>query len=114
MPDAYRRVERNHLLRHLYLQSGDALVFSEALVHGTCAVTGSGPRRAVFARYINSHSYYRRPTVSPLARALPATPNHTDGAIELFRPELLSHRQRQIVCEPAYARGRGPIQAQAR
>ncbi|WP_425508771.1 phytanoyl-CoA dioxygenase family protein [Stenotrophomonas oahuensis] len=109
VPDACRRLEDNELLRHVHLNAGDALVFSEALVHGTYAVPGSSQRRAVFARYMNNHSYFRRPPEHEALTALPATPNHTGTASRPFNASLLTERQRRLVAEPAYARGHAPV-----
>ncbi|MCY1282221.1 hypothetical protein D9M68_356620 [compost metagenome] len=53
VPDRYRNVTDNPLLRHIFLQAGDALIFSEALAHGTFKVPNSGQRRSVFARFVN-------------------------------------------------------------
>lgn len=109
VPDACRSLEGNELLRHVHLNAGDALVFSEALVHGTYAVPGSSQRRAVFARYMNNHSYFRKPPEHKALTALPATPNHTGTDSRPFNASLLTERQRQLVSEPAYARGHAPV-----
>ena len=109
VPDACRRLEDNELLRHVPLDAGDALVFSEALVHGTYAVAGSCQRRAVFARYMNNHSYFRRPPEHTALTILPATPNHSEAPSSPFDASLLTERQRRLVAEPAYARGHEPL-----
>lgn len=97
------------LAKHIYLGSGDALIFSEALVHGTCVVEGMKRRRAVFARYTNAYSYYRRPPEHVRISALPATPNHSLGLPIAVDHSILTERQRRLVSEPAYARGKMPI-----
>lgn len=104
IPENIGAISNHSMVRHIPLRAGDALIFSEALVHGTCAVNCSGPRRAVFARYMNAHSYFRRPPQHDLITALPKTPNHAQGRNESFDPCLLSPRQLKIVVEPAYAR----------
>ena len=109
--DRYRYIVDNPLLRHIFLRAGDALIFSEALVHGTCQVEHSGQRRSVFARYMNNHSYFRKPASHHEIKALPATPNHLASAVQVFSIHNLSPRQRQLVIEPAYARGHLPIGA---
>ncbi len=109
VPDACRQLEGNELLRHVPLHAGDALVFSEALVHGTYAVAGSSRRRAVFARYMNNHSYFRRPPEHTALTILPATPNHSEAPSSPFDASLLTERQRRLVAEPAYARGHEPL-----
>lgn len=106
VPEHLRTLKDNALARHIALRAGDALIFSEALVHGTCKVESSGPRRAVFARYMNAYSYFRRPPQHDLINILPRTPNHAQSNNNHFDPRCLSPRQRQIVVEPAYARGR--------
>ena len=104
VPENSRTLSNNSMARHIPLRAGDALIFSEALVHGTCVVKCSGPRRAVFARYMNAHSYFRRPPQHDLITTLPKTPNHAQERHESFDPRLLSPRQLKIVVEPAYAR----------
>ncbi|MCC7634805.1 phytanoyl-CoA dioxygenase family protein [Stenotrophomonas rhizophila] len=109
VPGCYREVEGNPMLRHLFLRAGDVLIFSEALVHGTYVVPSSGPRRSVFARYMNNHSYFRKPSDQRPIHALPATPNHAASATPAFRVDRLTPRQYQLVVEPAYARGHAAI-----
>jgi len=86
----------------------DVLISSEALVHGTCVVPASGMRRAVFARYMNNHSYFRKPSGQRPIHALPATPNHAARGAHGFHVDRLTSRHRQLVVEPAYARGHLP------
>lgn len=111
VPDCYRSIAENPLLRHIFLQAGDALVFSEALVHGTCKVANSGQRRSVFARFMNNHSYFRKPTAHHEITALPATPNYSAPGVQAFSADYLTPRQRQLVVEPAYSRGHAPIRS---
>lgn len=108
VPDRYRGVIGNPLVRHIYLRAGDALIFSEALVHATCKVENSGQRRSVFARYMNNHSYFRRPPEHQEITALPATPNHSACGAQTFSKAMLTLRQQQLVTEPAYARKHAP------
>ncbi|WP_035820335.1 phytanoyl-CoA dioxygenase family protein [Cupriavidus sp. SK-4] len=111
VPDRYRSLANNPLLRHVFLRAGDAVIFSEALVHGTCKVADSGRRRSVFARYMNSHSYFRRPPAHQEITALPATPNHSVAGTQQFSPDRLTPRQRQLVAAPAYARSHPAIRS---
>ncbi|WP_082016816.1 phytanoyl-CoA dioxygenase family protein [Cupriavidus sp. IDO] len=111
VPDRYRIVVNNPLLQHVYLQAGDALVFSEVLVHGTCKVADSGQRRSVFSRYTNNHSYFRKPPSHQNITALPATPNHSALGIQSFSADPLTPRQRQLATVPAYARNHPPIRS---
>ena len=106
VPERLRTPDDNSMVRHVLLRAGDALIFSEALVHGTCKVESSAPRRAVFARYMNANSYFRRPPQHDAITTLPQTPNHAQLGNGHFDPGLLSPRQYQIVAEPAYVRGR--------
>lgn len=109
VPSRFRDTANNSLLRHVFLSAGDALVFSEALVHGTWQVENSRTRRSVFARYMNNHSYFRRPHAHTEIVSLPPTPNHSSVNATTFAVEALTPRQRQLVAEPAYARGHGPV-----
>ncbi|NIF92157.1 phytanoyl-CoA dioxygenase family protein [Burkholderia sp. Cy-637] len=109
VPSEYRNPVDNPLVKHLHLRRGDALIFSEALVHGTYHVENSEQRRAIFARYTNSYSYYRKPAEHGDLRALPSTPNHARLQLPYIDPEKLTERQRRLVIEPAYARGKAPL-----
>ncbi|WP_237170159.1 phytanoyl-CoA dioxygenase family protein [Pandoraea faecigallinarum] len=110
IPETYRSLANNALLRHVILKAGDAVIFSEALVHGTFKVQNSGPRRSVFARYMNNHSYFRRPASQREIDSLPPTPNHSETShAQVFSTRGFTARQRQLVVEPAYARGHAPV-----
>jgi len=109
VPSEYRNPNDNPLVKHLYLKQGDALIFSEALVHGTYHVAASERRRAIFARYTNSYSYYRKPTEHENLTALPSTPNHAKIRLPYIDPAKLTERQKRLVIEPAYARGKTPL-----
>ncbi|MDR5800625.1 phytanoyl-CoA dioxygenase family protein [Caballeronia sp. LZ001] len=110
VPAEYREPRSSPLLRHVYLEKGDALVFSEALVHGTYVVENSKQRRAVFSRYTNSYSYYRKPPEHEELSFLPSTPNYSDNLPKRFEKCLLTARQQRLVKLPAFARGRERIQ----
>ncbi|AKC72116.1 phytanoyl-CoA dioxygenase family protein [Pandoraea oxalativorans] len=110
VPDTYQSLANNALLRHVTLNAGDAVIFSEALVHGTYKVPNSEPRRSVFARYMNNHSYFRRPAAQREIVSLPPTPNHSvSSSAQVFSTSGLTNRQKQLVVEPAYARGHAPV-----
>ncbi|WP_232517928.1 phytanoyl-CoA dioxygenase family protein [Burkholderia ambifaria] len=109
VPDEYRDPCSNPLIKHVFLAKGDALVFSEALVHGTYHVECSESRRAIFARYTNSYSYYRRPVEHADLSLLPSTPNHSKSRLQCIDRDKLTERQRRLVMEPAYARGKLPL-----
>jgi transposase-like protein len=76
LPAQYFDAQQNPLLRHFHLQKGDALVFSEALVHGSYSVASSRQRRAVLARYVSMYSY---PYTLPEHHSGPRNPD-TDAA----------------------------------
>ncbi|WP_244139232.1 phytanoyl-CoA dioxygenase family protein [Burkholderia sp. BCC1630] len=109
VPDEYRNPDSNPLIEHVFMTKGDALIFSEALVHGTYHVESSEPRRAIFARYTNSYSYYRRPAEHAELSLLPSTPNHSRSLVQCIDRDKLTERQRRLVMEPAYARGKSPL-----
>ncbi|AJX32217.1 phytanoyl-CoA dioxygenase family protein [Burkholderia oklahomensis] len=109
VPDEYRNPNFNPLIKHIFLEKGDALVFSEALVHGTFHVESGESRRAIFARYTNSYSYYRRPAEHVDLASLPPTPNHSRASVQCIDRDKLTERQRRLVTEPAYARGKLPL-----
>lgn len=108
-PEVYRSARDCPFLDHVYLKAGSALIFSEALVHGTFAVDSSTVRRGVLARYTNSYAYFRRPPDHTCNEYLPETPNHsTKGPIRVDKNQL-TDRQNRIVTEPAYSRGKSSL-----
>lgn len=103
-----------HPLHDINFDWGEAWLFSEALVPGTCKVENSGQRRSGFARYLNNHSYFRRPPAPREITALPATPNHLACGAQTFSKAMLALRQQQWVTEPACAREHAPTGDQAK
>ena len=89
-PEDVRRLEAHpEWFKHLPLKAGSALVFTEALTHGTVPWTGSHERRTLLYRYGTGHRVYGSgPGVHP-------------GGYESFKNEL-TPLQRALM-EPPYA-----------
>lgn len=89
-PEDVRRLEAHpEWFKHLPLKAGSALVFTEALTHGTLPWKGSHERRTLLYRYGTGHMVYGSgPGVHP-------------GGYESFKDEL-TPLQRALM-EPPYA-----------
>ena len=89
-PEDVRRLESHpEWFKHLPLKAGSALVFTEALTHGTLPWKGSHERRTLLYRYGTGHMVYGSgPGVHP-------------GGYESFKDEL-TPLQRALM-EPPYA-----------
>jgi len=89
-PEDVRRLEAHpEWFKHLPLKAGSALVFTEALTHGTLPWKGSHERRTLLYRYGTGHMVYGSgPGVHP-------------GGYESFKNEL-TPLQRALM-EPPYA-----------
>lgn len=61
------------------------------------------------ARYTDSYSYYRRPAEYSDLSLLPPTPNHSASSGQYIDRDKLTERQKRLVVEPAYARGKPPL-----
>ena len=74
LPDEVRRFERvPHYVTQPPVEAGDALIFTEALIHGTMPWTSSHERRALLYKYSPGHSSwastYYNPADYPTATA---------------------------------------------
>jgi hypothetical protein len=109
-PEKYMSIYANDLIERVFLKRGDALLFNEALTHGTYLVESRTKRRCVMFKYCYSHSTFRQPAACSLINALAPTPNHKHYEWEgVMTADMLTERQRQIVAYPAFYRGREPI-----
>jgi hypothetical protein len=106
-PASLYDVANNPLVRQVPQQAGDALVFTEALTHGTFPPITGFRRQSVVLKYTPGSVTYLRPADSPHVRRLPPSPNFPadpDGGS--WEIDQLTDRQRAIIAEPAYARFR--------
>ena len=109
-PEKYMTLGGNDLVERVFLKRGDALLFNEALTHGTYLVDSSTKRRCIMFKYCYSYATFRQPAACCPITALAPTPNHEHFAWEgVLSCNNLTERQRQIVAHPAYYRGREPI-----
>lgn len=109
-PERYMRIADNDLVERVFLKKGDALLFNEALTHGTYLVESSTKRRCIMFKYCYSYATFRQPAGCRPIGALAPTPNHEHFEWEgVLSAGNLTERQRQIVAYPAYYRGREPI-----
>lgn len=109
-PERYMSCHGNDLVERVFLKSGDALLFNEALTHGTYLVESSTKRRCIMFKYCYSYATFRQPAICGPIAALAPTPNHEHFEWEgVLSAGNLTERQRQIVAYPAFYRGREPI-----
>jgi Phytanoyl-CoA dioxygenase (PhyH) len=109
-PARYMSIYDNDLLERAFLKRGDAILFNEALTHGTYLVEGRTKRRCAMFKYCYSYAAFRQPAAcSPIA-ALASTPNHDHFAWEgKLSADKLTDRQCKIAAYPPYSRGREPL-----
>lgn len=98
----------------IYVEPGDAIIFNEAVTHGTCLPepdpTKRGPRRAIMVKYIPDCMAYRRPATSKPIAAIAPTPNYPHNGWEgTVDATLLTDRQRHIVAVPPFHRNRHDV-----
>jgi hypothetical protein len=111
VPADWFDVANNPLLQTVPQDAGDILVFSEALVHGTYPAQPDFRRRSIFLRYTPGYMVYRALPHTIEIDRLPVTPNHTDPKTHpsSINASQLTHRQRSIICQPPFSRGRRRI-----
>ncbi len=84
LPDDVRRFERQpHYVRQPEVDVGDALIFTEALVHGTLPWTASHERRALLYKYSPGHSAW------------------ASGRYTNLSPEELTEQQQRLLLPPS-------------
>jgi len=109
-PEKYMSIYENDLVERVFLKRGDALLFNEALTHGTYLVESRTRRRCIMFKYCYSYAAFRQPKECEMINGLAPTPNHQHFEWEgTLSPNRLTDRQRQIVAYPPYYRGKEPI-----
>jgi hypothetical protein len=102
-PSDYFPIKNNPLVVQVLQEAGDAIVFTEALTHGTFQGTTTRPRRSVLIRYCPGYIQFRKAYQTGNITRLPPTPRYFDPADGAVDTENLTETQRQLVAEPAYA-----------
>jgi len=102
-PAQFFEIANNPLAIQVIQQAGDAIIFTEALTHGTFPIRSGASRRSVLIRYCPGFVQFRKAfRSSPISR-LPLTPKYVDPSADHINPELLTPRQRHLLMEPPYA-----------
>lgn len=108
-PSEYFNVFGNPAARFISVKAGDAILFNEALTHGTTLPLRETTRNAIMMKYTQGWMQYRQPTNVEIPFKTAATINHEhdsdEGNIDV---SVLTPRQRDILV-PAYARMRPKI-----
>ena len=87
-PHGYKPPVDSHLVVNPSLKAGDMLIFTEALVHGTCQWTSQTRRRSLLYKYSPGYSTWGKPeNLEPLRQL--AT---TDLQRDLLRPPYVGNR----------------------
>jgi hypothetical protein len=113
-PDHYKATRNNPLVTRVALDPGDAVIFSEALTHGTSRPSQAtlGKRRAIMLKFCYGYTAYRSPHILDDLQHLAPTPNHAhhewEGCIDTSQ---LTSRQKLIAGLPPYHRGRPTLPA---
>lgn len=102
-PSNYFPIRDNPLVVQVLQEAGDAIVFTEALTHGTFQRTTNRARRSVLIRYCPGYVQFRKAYQSDKISRLPPTPRYFDPADASIDTANLTQTQRQLLLEPAYA-----------
>jgi Phytanoyl-CoA dioxygenase (PhyH) len=107
MPDELYAVAGNEHVRNVQQQPGDAIIFSEALTHGTYPPGDTFDRLSVFIKYAPGWMAFRQPLVACDIGRLSPTPGYGHGdRPALVAAETLSDRQRILLGSSVYSRDR--------
>ncbi|WP_193188980.1 phytanoyl-CoA dioxygenase family protein [Nisaea sediminum] len=107
-PDKYFSVRNNNHLVSVPQSAGSAILFNEALLHGTRFPSSKFKRKSIFLRYCPRGLAFRKPTFK--ANNLPETPMHEGRREKVSQSSSsLSKRQLYLIEEMAFVRGRKNI-----
>jgi ectoine hydroxylase-related dioxygenase (phytanoyl-CoA dioxygenase family) len=106
-PQPYFDLPTSPWSRVVKIEPGDAIIFSEALTHGTHLASADPDdrdvRRAIMMKYTPGHMAFRQPVNSPLQSELARRPGFDHSPIEgAMNLDHLTRRQRAIVAQPAF------------
>jgi len=107
IPEHFFMIKNNPHVQRVPQKPGDAIIFIEALTHGTYLSEGRFPRRSIMIKYMPGYATFRQPYNTLAVTRTSPTPGYPhddgDGAVD---ESLLNEKQRRLVTEPAYARGK--------
>lgn len=106
-PKDYFNIQNNPFALRVPVKAGDAIVFNEAMTHGTWLPKANGRRLAIMMKYTYGHSAFRQPFDMKLQTKTAPTPNYEhDGTEGNTGLEYLTERQKRIIALPPFYRGR--------
>lgn len=108
-PAEYFNVFANPAAKFVPVRAGDALLFNEALTHGTTLPMEGGIRHAIMTKFTPGWMQYRLPVAHEIPAKTAGTINHEHDSGEAnVDPNMLTARQKAILT-PAYSRRRPTI-----
>ena len=110
-PKRFYTIDTCPVAEAVYIEAGDAIIFNEALTHGTflpkLELGQRGARRAIMVKYMPDCMAFRSPGHWQPATSIAPTPNYAHEAWEgQCDPTSLTPRQRRLVCLPPFHRNR--------
>jgi ectoine hydroxylase-related dioxygenase (phytanoyl-CoA dioxygenase family) len=101
-PNSFQNISDNPYVKNIEMNAGDALIFTEALTHGTFPPDPGYKRRAIFIKYASGYLQYRKPEDNNL----PKTPGYETLNIRIPLTHKLTDDEKNLIEEAAYYRGR--------
>lgn len=113
-PPRFYTIDSCPAVQAMYVEPGDAIIFNEALTHGTYLPeldpNKRGARRAIMVKYMPDGMAYREPAMWSSVTELAPTPNYDHEAWEgRVDVAALTPQQRRLVCTPPFHRNRGDV-----
>ncbi len=102
MPPAYIETVKHPYMIQLPQKAGAAIIFSEALTHGTYPLGHDQPRRSILIRLTPGGVSYRQSPVRADVEFGPPTHGRRDAVLEPMKPDLLSEAQWKVAMRQPY------------
>lgn len=101
-PSSWFEIEKHPHMMQIPQKAGSAVLFTEALTHGTYHLGHEQPRRSIIMRLTPGGVQFRRNPNQPETTLLPPTPGWDNSDFAIMRPEQLSEAARNLVMRPPF------------
>lgn len=101
-PASWFEIEKHPYMMQIPQKAGSAVLFTEALTHGTYHLGHEQPRRSIIMRLTPGGVQFRRNPAQPDTTLLPSTPGWLNSDATPLRPEQLSESERKLVMRPPF------------
>lgn len=101
-PAAWYEIDKHPHMVQIPQKAGSAVLFTEALTHGTYHLGHEQPRRSIIMRLTPGGVQFRRNPSQPNLTLLPPTPGWSNSDGTPMRPDMLSEVERKLIMRPPF------------